>query len=171
MDESQTAGSLRRSQGIDVPLRALWLVDSDECRLAAHGQAYILSHQFRIDALCNLSYAQPIRLGKRHGRPSRIIQTANRDGVAELGPGRLHSACDWRGLQGIWSADQGYVPFAGEQTRSRVQTDPPSSGQKRLSPGMQIRGVHLRPSALAFQRPVVRRQLNQITRHKPCCDA
>ena len=160
LDQSQTARSLHRSQGIDVPLRALWLVDADECRLAAHGQAYIPSYQIRIDALCNLSYAQPIRLGKRHGRPSRIIQTANRDGVAELNSGRLHSASDWRGLRGIRSADQGYVPLAGEQTRSRIQSNPPSSWQKRLCPGMQIRGVHLRPSALAFQRPAVCCHLN-----------
>src|ERR1035438_7408975 len=72
----------------------------------------------------------------------------------------LTQASDWRGLRGIRSADQGYVPFAGEQTRSRIQSNPPSSWQKRLSPGMQIRRVHFRPCALAFQRSVVCCELN-----------
>ena len=59
LDESQAAGSLHRSQSIDVPLRALGLVDADEGRLAAHGQAHILRLQVRVDAMRNLFDLQP----------------------------------------------------------------------------------------------------------------
>ena len=47
---------------IDVPLRTLWLVDADEGRLAAHGQAHILRLQVRVDAMRHLFDLQPILL-------------------------------------------------------------------------------------------------------------
>ena len=53
-DQDQTAGSLDRSQRIEVPLRALGLVDSYERGLAAHGQAHILCPQVAIYGMSDL---------------------------------------------------------------------------------------------------------------------
>ena len=158
--------SLHRTQGIDVPLRALGLVDADECWLAAHGQAHILRLQFCVDAVRNLFDLRPLLIGERLGRPRRIVQAANGHGVAELHVGRLDRASDGRGLGSIRRADQRDVALAGKQARGRIHPNPARARQERLCPGMQIRGVGLR-AARIFRRALVRRQLNQIPGDKP----
>ena len=79
LNERQAASSLHRSAGIDVPLRALRVVDADVRWLATHRQAHILRFQFFVDAMRDFSDPQPVLVGKRPGWPSWIIQTANRN--------------------------------------------------------------------------------------------
>jgi hypothetical protein len=87
LDQGQPAGSLDCAESVDVPLRALGIVDADVGRLAAHGQAHILRLQFRVHAVGNLSYAEPFCLGKRLGGLRGVIQAANGDGMTEIDVG------------------------------------------------------------------------------------
>ena len=56
-----------RSQRIDVPLRALGLVDADERRLAAHSQAYILRLKSASTRCATCSHPRPLLVGERPG--------------------------------------------------------------------------------------------------------
>ncbi len=174
-DESQAAGSLHRPQSIDVPLRAVRLVDADERRFAAHRQAHILRLKVRIDAMRHLFHLEPIFFGERFGRPRGIIQAANRDGIVEVHVGRFNRALNGRSLGSVGGADEWDVTLAREQARGRIHSDPTRTRQKYFRPGMEIGRVGLRTARGVrlhlVRRFLVRCQLNQIAGDEACGDS
>ena len=135
-------------------MRALGLVDANERRLAAHGQAYILRFQVRVDAMRHLFDLQPSLLGEGLGRPWCVIQAANGNGVAEVHVGQFDRALNGRGLGSVRGADERDVTLAGEQARGRIHPHPARTRQKRFCPGMEIRRVALR-TARTFRRTLL----------------
>ena len=103
-----------RSQSIDIPLRALGLIDANEGGLAAHGQPDILRLQVCVDVMCKLFNLHPILLGEGPGRPWWVVKAANGYGVAEVHLCRLDRSPDGRGLGGVRGADERYVALARE---------------------------------------------------------
>ena len=62
------------------------------------------------------------------------------------------------------------MSFTGEQARCGVQSDPSRAGDERLGPGVKVCEVGF--GAVGFTlKPLVRRELDEIARHKPRRDA
>ena len=111
LDQGQAARSLDWSESVDMPLRALGLVEADERRLSSHGQAHILCFQVRVDTMRHLFDLQPSFLGERLGRQGFVIQPANGNGIAELNAARLDCTLDRRGPGGARRTDERDVTF------------------------------------------------------------
>ena len=62
------------------------------------------------------------------------------------------------------------MSFARHQTRGGIQSDPACTGQIHLAPGVQIGEVNGGATG-AVQRFHIGGELDQITRHKACCQA
>ena len=75
-----------------------------------------------------------------------------------------HTA-DRRGAAWIRCACERDMPFAGQQSRGGIQSNPAGSGEVHFGPRMQIRKIGAGPSR-PLQRLYVGLQLNQITGNK-----
>ena len=157
--------TLVRAQGCGVPFGAVWVVDRDEGRLAAHGQAYVVLEQVAVDLPAQGLDRQPLFFGVGLGHPWRFPDALHRHLMGELAFARLHQPADGRGGRWIGAAGQGDMPFTGEQPGRGIQANPASAGQIHFAPGVQVGEVHL-GTGRAVEGFDVGGQLNQITRDK-----
>ena len=86
--------------------------------------------------------------------------------VAELDLALVDGAFHWRRAGRLRGAGQRNVPFAGQQSRGRVQADPAGARQKDLAPGVQVGEVGF-GAAGAVDRLHIGRELDQVARDEP----
>ncbi|VVN48057.1 hypothetical protein PS624_05997 [Pseudomonas fluorescens] len=85
-----------RAQRGGIPLGAVRIIDGDESRLAAHGQAHIIRQQVGIDLPAERLNRQPLLIGVGLGDARRLPDPFDRHFVAELTRARLDQATDRR---------------------------------------------------------------------------
>ena len=153
--------ALRRADRRDVPFRAFEIVDRDEGRLAAHGEAHVLRDEIGVDLLAEPVEPRPGLVGKRRGDARRLADALDPHLEAEFAMGRLDHARDRRAGAIMRRGAQRQVALAAEQPRGRVEPDPAGAGQIDLGPGVQIGEIMVRALG-AFERLLVGRELDQI---------
>ncbi len=91
-DQLVRQAALGRPHGGDVPLRRLEIVDRDEGRLTAHGQAHVLRDEVGIDLLAEPVHRRPDILGIGLGHAGRLGHAGDAHPEVELGLGGLREA-------------------------------------------------------------------------------
>jgi hypothetical protein len=162
--------ALARTEGLGIPFRAVAVVDGDEGRLAAHGEAHLLRGKVGVDAPAQLVDRRPLRLavGPRDAR--RFAHALDAHVVRELDLALVGEPADRGRAAGLRAARQRHVPFAGKQARGGIEPDPARAGQIGFAPGMQVREV-ARCARGAIERLHIRRQLDQVARDEARRDA
>ncbi len=154
-----------RSVGLGGPFRGDLVVDRDESRFAADGQADVGGFQAGVDLLPQCGDRRPGGFGVGQGHPGVLMNPG--DGVGELegGLGDPGGPTDRRGRRGVRGGGQWDVALPREQPRGRIQPDPTRPGHVHLGPGMQVGEIRGRTG-----RPVdglhIGGQLHQIARDK-----
>ena len=79
--------ALGRADGGDVPFRRFEIVDGDEGRLAAHGQAHVLRREIAVDLFAELVEPRPgfIRERLRDARRLADARDAHLEGEVDIG--------------------------------------------------------------------------------------
>ncbi len=162
--------ALARAQCGGVPLGAVAVIDGNERRLAAHGQAHVVAHQISVDLPAEGLDVLPLFFGVGLGDARRLPDALDRHFVAEFGFARLDQPADRRGGGRLRAARQRNVPFACEQPGRGVQSDPARARQIHLAPGVQIGEIDV-GAGRPVQRLDISLELNQVARHKPCSHA
>ena len=140
-DEGEAAGALDGSEGLDVPLRALGLVDADVGGFAAHGEADVVGEEVTVDVVGDLADAGPGLVGEGFGEAGGLVEAGDGHAVAEVDARLLDGAADGGGLGGGGGADEGDVAFGGEEAGGGIEADPAGSGEEDLGPGVEVGGV------------------------------
>ncbi len=160
-DQLVGEGALGWPHRVGVPLFALEIVDRDEGRLAAQGQAHVLGLKVAVHRLAQGVEGAPRLVLERLGDAHRLHQARDRHLEAEFDPRRLDDPADRRGRAIVRRRGQGHVAFAAEQPRGGVQADPAGARNIDLGPGVQVGEVvsrALRP----FHRVDVGLELDQV---------
>ena len=154
-----------RAVGIGGPFGVDLVVDRDERGLPAHRQPDIGGGQTLVHAIAQSRDVVPRGAGVRQGDPGIFVHP--RDGVGELENRLRHAGGtrDGRGGHRVGGGGQRDVPFAGEQTRGRIQTYPAGPRDVHLGPGVQVGEVGGRPRR-SVKGGHVRGELNQVSRHE-----
>ncbi len=162
-DQRLGARLLVSADGRRVPFRGVVIVDRDEGRLAAHGQAHVLRDEIAIDLFAERVELAPggVGEGQRHAR--RLAQPRHVHVEAEGDLRRLDEAGDRRRRAEMRRRAQRQMAFAAEQARSRVHADPAGAGDIDLGPGVQVGEILVR-AARAFDRIDVGPELDEIAR-------
>ena len=129
---------LGRADRGDVPFGRFEVVDRDEGRLAAHGQAHVLRGEIRVDALAEPVHRRPDLVRERLGDARGFSHAADRHLVGELDLGRFGEPRDRRGGVVVGGGHQRDVALAGEQAGGGIETDPAGARQVDLGPGVEI---------------------------------
>ncbi len=128
-------------QGGEMPLVAETVVERDEGRLAAHGQAHIRLVEHRVDLVAQRVDRRPFAVGIGLGDAARFVDAFQRHLVAEGHIGAFVGPGD-RGCTGrIGRTAQRDMALTGEHAGRRIEADPASPGQIDLVPGVQIGNV------------------------------
>jgi hypothetical protein len=145
-----------------VPLRTVHVVDRDEGRLAAHGQAHVVRLEFGVDLVAEVEHGLPLRfrIGLRDARVFVDARDVHRE--VEVRFALFGGADHRRGGRGHRGAGERDVAFAGEQARGRIEADPAGAGDVDLGPGMQVGEVVVGAGG-AVERLDVGFQLDQVT--------
>ncbi len=161
-DEDIRLLPLGRADGASVPFLGFEIVDGDEGRLAAHGEAHILCDERAIDGFAKRIQLFPAFIRKGLG-DARMFGNARHPHVeGEFGIGLAEIAAgDRRCVAIMRGGRQGNMAFAGQKPRCRVKTDPAGTRQIDFRPGMQIGEIHFR-TGRSIERLQIRRELNEI---------
>ncbi len=162
-DEAVGEPALARAQGLGVPFGRLEVVDRNEGRLAARGQADIAGPEVGVDPLAEPVERLPglVREGQRDAR--RLRHARDLHSVLEGDLARVESAADrCRGavVRGRRERD---VALAAEQARCGVEADPAGARHVDLGPGMEIGEVVTRAQGAGYGVDIGS-QLDQIAR-------
>ena len=158
--------SLGRADGVGVPLRRFVIVDRDEGRLAAHGEAHVFGLENAVDLVAEPVERFPRLLGEGLGDARMLRHPLDPHVENELGIGEADVAADDRGgvavMRGRRERD---VALAGQEARGRIETDPARAGQIDFRPGVQVGEV-----VVGARRPVERDEvgleLDEIAGHE-----
>src|SRR5690349_863659 len=120
------------------PLFAVHVVDGDEGRLAAHGEANVTRIELTVDAIAELQDGVPLIVTIGFGDARILVNPGDAHLVLELDLARAHLAGDGRGGVRLWRGCQRNVTLAGEQARRGIEPDPARAGQIDLGPGVKI---------------------------------
>ena len=161
LDQLLRQALLGRTHGGGVPLVPVHVVDGDEGRLAAHGQAHIVFQQVLVHLVTEGLDGLPLVLGVGLGDPRVLVDARHLVVEVELHLALFHGAGDGGRADWVRGAGQRDVALAGEQPRGGVEPDPAGAGDIDLRPGMQVGEVRLR-AARAVEGLLVRGQLHQI---------
>ena len=159
------ARALGRSERGGVPLVGVAIGRRHERRLAAHRQAHVAGGEVGVDRAPAREDRLPLRVGVGLGDARRFDDPLHRHLVEELDLARFDAARDRRGARRLRRARQRDVPFAGEQSRRRIEADPAGARQVHLAPGVEIREVAVGARG-SVERLHVRRQLDQVAGHE-----
>ena len=165
-DQGFRIAALIGTDRFGVPFRAVHIVDGDEGRLAAHGEAHIALAQAPVDLMAGLRNRLPLLLGIRQ-RHARGFQDARHlHLVGEHDFGFVVHAADGGGTLRRRRRGQRNVALAREQPGGRIEADPARARQVNFGPGVQIGEIVVRA-----RRPVERfhigLELDQIAGHEP----
>ena len=160
-EEVGGAPALARPQRLGVPFGAVRVVERDEGRLAAHGQAHVAEREIGVDALAEAVDGRPLRFAVGFGDARRLVHARHRHAVLEAALAFVGQAADRCGRRGLGRTGERNVPFAGEQARGRIEADPAGARQKDFAPGVQVGEVALRAGG-AGERLDVGHELDQI---------
>ncbi len=152
------------------PFRAVHVVDGDEGRLAAHGQAHVAVLEQSVDPVAQCIDRAPLRIRVGLGHTRRLDHALDRHLEFEGHFAVFERAADRRGMSRIGSTGEGDMTLACEQTRGRIEPHPSGAGQVDLAPGVQV-GEILLGAGGTVERFLVRLQLDEITRGEPRRDA
>ena len=130
--------TLVRAVGVGGPLRIHLVVDGHERRLPAHGQPHIAGSEPIVDDLTERVDRRPGLLGVGQRHPRVLVHAGDEIAELEGGLGLAGRPGDGGRRLRVRGRGQWDVPFAGEQARCRVQTDPSGAGDVDLGPGVQI---------------------------------
>ena len=114
-DQRLGARLLIAADGRRVPFRSVVLVDRDEGRLAAHGQAHVLGDEIAIDFLAERVELAPGFVGEGQGDARRLAQSGHLHVEAERDLRRLDQAGNRRRRAVMGRRAEGEVAFAAEQ--------------------------------------------------------
>ena len=160
--------SLRGTVGCDRPLGTLHVLGRDERGLPAHGESYILGHQHLVDGASQNVDGLPLELGVRKSHPWILPYTGDHVGELHRCLARVDQARYRRSARRLRCGRQGDVTLPGEQSRSRIETDPTRTGNKHLRPCVQVGEVGGR-SARPVEGGNVGGQLDEIPGHEASC--
>ena len=130
--------TLVRAVGVGGPLGIHLVVDGHERRLPAHGQPHIAGSEPIVDDLTERVDRRPGLLGVGQRHPRILVHAGDEIAELEGGLGLAGRPGDGGRRLRVRGRGQWDVPFAGEQARRRVQTDPSGAGDVDLGPGVQI---------------------------------
>ena len=157
-----------RADGIGVPFAGLEIVDRDEGRLAAHGQAHIALFQPVVDMAAKRVQPVPGLVREGLGDPGVFGHPLDLHVKFEIDLGRARGGeapGNRRGILVMRRGGQRDMAFAGHQSRGRVEADPAGARQVDLAPGMEVGEVVIGARG-AIQRLEIRFQLDQVARDK-----
>ena len=153
----------RRRVGGRVPFRTVAVVRRDERRLAAHGEADVFASQVRIDARTERLDFSPLLFGVRFGNARRLPDPLDFHRVTEFGFAPFGKPGDRRCAAGLRRARERNVPFAREEPRSRIQSDPSGPRKVNLAPRVEVGEVDIR-AGRPVERFHVGLELDQVAR-------
>ena len=168
MEEIGRKNALGRAERGSIPFGAVRIIDRDESRLAALGQAHIKLLQGAVDLVPEVFNLQPLFVGVGLGDARRFPETGNFHVMAELGFALVDTAADRRRRRGFRRAGKRDVAFAGEQAGGRVEADPASARQVDFGPRVQVGEILFR-TGRTVQRLDVGGQLDQVAGNETRC--
>ena len=128
---------LRRERG-EIPLRAFHVVDRDERRLAALGQARAARRQVPVDGAPEGVDLRPLRIRVRLGDARILVDAGHLHLEDELGIADVGETGDRRGTRREGGRGERDVSFAGEHSGRGIEADPARAGKVDLGPGVEI---------------------------------
>ncbi len=136
LDQRLGHQGLGRPRRIGVPLCGLEVVDRDEGRLAAEGQAHVVGNQVRVDPFSQRIQGDPVGVLERPGDADRLDDA--RDAHLELeGRFRLAGhAADGGRRAVVGRRGEREVSLAAQKPRGGVKADPSCAGDIGLRPGV-----------------------------------
>ena len=155
-------------QCLGVPFGTVGVVNRNEGRFAAHGQAHIICGQIGVNVVAERLDVSPLLVAVRLGDTRCFQNPIDPHGVRELALALFRKAGDRCRRRWFGRARDRDVSFSCEQARCRVETNPASAGQVDFTPGMEVGEVHRR-SRRPVERFHVGNELDQITRDKTGC--
>ena len=137
--------ALFRAHRGEVPFCAVHVVDGNERRLPAHGEAHVVPVEFRVDPVAERFDFVPLFIGVRLGDPRRFEDARHPHFMGEFRFTVVHSAGDRRRARWLGCACQRNVAFAGEKAGRGIQSDPAGARQKHFAPGVEVSEIDGRP--------------------------
>ena len=113
----------------------------------------------RIDLVSNVNNLLPLSVGIRFRNTRVLVDAGDRHFVMKFDFTKSDCACNWCRRCWLRRTSQGNVPFAGQQSGSRVESDPACARKKDFSPGMKIGKVR-RGSRWSVKRFHIRLELD-----------
>ena len=154
-------GTLVVAEGGIVPLGRFHIVDGDEGRFAAEGQAYVARLEVGVDLAAERLDGLPLILGVGLGDARVLVDALDAIVKAEVHLALVGGPGNGGGTDGVRGTGQRDVTLAGEQSRGRIQAEPAGAGDIDLRPGMQVGEVVVGTGG-ALQRLFIRGQLQQV---------
>ena len=160
-DELVGEGALGGADGGGVPLVALEVVDGDEGRLAAHGQAHVAGGEGGVDLAAEGVEGGPGLLGEGLGDARVLGDAGDLHVEGEVDLGEAGDAGDRGGVAVVGGGGERDVALAGEEAGGGVEADPAGAGQVDLGPGVQV-GEVVVGAGRAVERDEVGLELDQV---------
>ena len=154
-DQVVGQAALGRPDRVGVPFLGLVVVDGDEGRLAAHGQAHVLRFQVLVDLFAERVERQPGVVGEGRGDARLFVEPLHAHVEAEFALRRLNQPFDGRGGGKMRRGGERQMAFAGEQAGGGVEADPAGAGNIDFRPGVQV-GEIMVGAGRAVERPASR---------------
>ena len=139
LDQRRRQFALVRADGRRVPFRAVHVVNRNECRLPAHGQAQILRLENFVNPVAQGFDGLPLLLGVGLRHPRRLVNALHAHVILERRLALGQAAGDRRGAARHGRGRQRNVPLARQQARTsgparstpRPADKPPSTRANR----------------------------------------
>ena len=137
-DERVGERALGRADRVRVPLAQFEIVDRNEGRLAAHGEADVVAPELLVDLLAQRVERLPRHFGKRLRDARMFGDPLDAHVESEIDIGEARHARNRRGVAIVGRRGQRNVAFAGQEPRGRIEADPAGARQIDFAPGVQI---------------------------------
>ena len=144
-DEPVGEPPLHRADRLGVPFVRLEVVDRDEGGLAAHGEAHVVGDEEPVDLLPQSVERRPGLFRERLGDARMLGDPLDPHVEREFDLGEARQPRDRHGVAVVGGGGERNVAFAGEETRGRIEPDPPGAWKIDLRPGMKIGEVVVGP--------------------------
>ena len=158
--------ALGRADRVRVPLARFEVVDRNESRLAAHGEAHVVALEPLVDLVAQSVERRPRVLGKRLRDARMFGDPLDAHVEVKIDIGETRDARDRRGVAIMGRRGERNMAFAGQEPRGRIESDPARAGKIDLGPGVQIGEVVVRAGG-PVERDPIRLELNEVAGHEP----
>ncbi len=160
-DQHVGALALGRADCGGVPFLAGLVVDRDEGRLAAHGQAHIVRDEIAIDFLAQRIERGPSLVAERIGHARLFGDAGDLHIEREGAVGFIDRAADRRRGAIMRGRGKRDMALPAQQSRRGIKPDPAGAGDIDLGPGVQV-GEVLRRAGRPIERLHVGLELEQV---------